>query len=135
MIVIREVDPKEFEGPLLLADAICFPEDAPIEAFKDWHWWGAFEGKELVGYAALAFPSADVAVFERVGVLPRARGQGLQVRFLKKAMALARLWGIKYVVSYTAADNHASIKSFRKAGFGEFWMHCFPTSVSFVRAT
>lgn len=92
--------------------AVCLPgDDVPAEDFTR-EWWIARSGKDPVGFCCLSDLGDGVAYLELVAVMPKARGQRLQVRLMATALRHARKIGLKVAVSYTAHWNHGSSNSF-----------------------
>lgn len=85
-------------------------------------WWVAFKGKVPVGFVGVVdstkVPNALYLFI--VGVIPSARGDGIQKRLTKKVLRYARERGRRYVVSDTVNTNVASMRSFVRSGFIPF---------------
>lgn len=106
-------------------DTICFP--APDRSFAngpDYHWWVAYEGGKPVAYAGLYVQTKGLeAHFERCGVIPSARGKGLQRALIKARLAWCRRRGLLVAKTYTTGPSHAdgansfSIGNLRACGF------------------
>jgi GNAT superfamily N-acetyltransferase len=98
-------------GLILDLDRLVFPADAPPMLMSA-EWWVAAEyggehGPREVGYAGAAIWSGALYLC-RAGVLPSARGQGLQRRFIRVRERWARKAGLLRAYSYT---HHASLSS------------------------
>lgn len=78
-------------------------------------WWIAEAGDDPVGFIGLRIGSAGASI-ERVGVLPEARGGGLQKRLCRVAMRYARRNGIRRVFTYVMASNIPSLRSLLAVG-------------------
>lgn len=99
-------------GPLRDMDAVCFPTDTSFWNDERYHWWRIGN----LAYAGLRVEKG-VAHFTRAGVMPDARGQGLQKLLIKARLAWCKRRGIKTVKTYTSFDNTASIASLKACGF------------------
>ena len=116
-------------GPLRDMDAVCFPTDTSFWNDERYHWWVIGD----VAYAGLRIDkekvrtekrgeeprtvTVEIAHFTRAGVVPEARGQGLQKLLIKARLAWCKRRGIKTVKTYTSSDNTASIASLKACGF------------------
>lgn len=102
-------------------DALCLPEDAPMAQDTLDHslWWvGRLEGTgEPVAYAGLYTGMESEAWLVRAGVLPVARGCGLQRRLIGVRLRAARAAGYGKVATYTVAYNVRSQRSLIHCGF------------------
>jgi GNAT superfamily N-acetyltransferase len=92
-----------------------------IPRWQTGDWWIAFERgtKEEVAFASLR-PSQrwDRTGYMNVaGVLPRARGHGLQRRLIRHRLKQARRYGWHTVITDTILDNAASMNSLIASGF------------------
>ena len=84
-------------------------------------WWIAYDGGNPVGFAVLC-PSVrwcDCGYLSRAGVIPSARGKGLQKKLIRARMRKARSVGYRWLVSDTT-DNPASSNSLIATGFKLF---------------
>jgi GNAT superfamily N-acetyltransferase len=103
----------------------------PPEAIRSWYaelggrweeggyYWGAFEGRRLIGYAGL-IPSrrfSDAVYLHCAGVLPEARGKRLQRRLIRTRLAWARRSGYLWAVTYVMPYNVPSLRSLIACGF------------------
>lgn len=98
----------------------CFPEDTPYgKVGSGLTWWIVWNSKgKAVGFAGSKLWSPDNAVFLcRAGVLPEARGHGLQRRLIRARLRHAREIGATGAMTYTAADNIASMINLIRCGF------------------
>jgi ribosomal protein S18 acetylase RimI-like enzyme len=81
--------------------------------------------KEIVGYAGHRLPPElpGMAFLSRSGVLPEARGIGIQKRLIRARLAHIRRHspGVTHAVTYTAVSNAASSNSLIACGFKLFW--------------
>jgi GNAT superfamily N-acetyltransferase len=80
------------------------------------HWVVYDEDKDPVAYLSARLEGTRMYIAS-VGVLPHARGNRLQVRLMRAAMAWARGEGAELAWSYTSPLNVASANSFIAAGF------------------
>lgn len=99
-------------------DKVCFPADARPD--PDALWWLAFQGEDPIGYAGMDLvqrPDGLVGYMTRCGVLPEARGRGVQKRLLTARIRYAHRMACSRVVTYTVASNPASINSLIHRGF------------------
>lgn len=101
-------------GPLRDMDAACFPTDTSFWNDERYHWWRIGD----VAYAGLRVDKkTNTAHFTRAGVMPEARGQGLQKVLIKARLTWCKRAGVRTVKTYTSIDNHASIASLKACGF------------------
>ena len=82
-------------------------------------WWLAKDEGDIVGYcgAKAASTEASAIYLIRAGVLPEARGQGLQTRMIKSRLAWAKKKGYTSAITDTACDNIHSMRNLIAAGF------------------
>lgn len=83
-------------------------------------WWLARDDDgDPVGYcgACIEPESPRVCYLIRAGVLPDARGQGLQRRMIAARLAWARGQGLTTAITYTTATNVRSMRSLARARF------------------
>lgn len=104
MALLRELDRK------------CFPWDSP-PAFSGTWWWLAYDGDDPVGYAGLEHLYHDRGFLSRVGVLPSARGHGLQRRLVRARERGARARDLKRMVTYTSKENVVSSNNLIRCGY------------------
>lgn len=121
---IRQTDDLDAVSEM---DRVCFPTDSAIDedtlAHSVW-WFAELEGRP-VAYAGLLCQhpgTAQVGAYEkaflcRAGVLPEARGTGLQVRLIRARVAFAKRVGVPRVYTYVATCGVASMRSLVKCGF------------------
>jgi GNAT superfamily N-acetyltransferase len=100
-------------------DRECFADEAsPVDL--DTHnpecWLAVTAEGAPVAYA-VAVLIDGVAYLRRVGVVPEARGHGLQRRLIRARVAWARGVGASRVETYTAHDNPYSMASLIACGF------------------
>lgn len=121
MISIRRTEDVDLVAEL---DRACFSTDAPMvqEKIDQACWWVAKLAGEPVGYAGLLSQDGGARAFLcRAGVLPQARGGGLQKRLLRAREAHARKVGIPRLYTYTSVFNHASTNSLLSAGYRPYY--------------
>lgn len=107
---------------LVWLDAQCFPEDLPA-VVPGAAWWVAGPPTDPVAYAAVKVKlesSKPVAYMYRAGVMPAARGTGLQRRLLSTREVWAKRQGIAEAVTCTSVENAASMRSLIGAGYRPF---------------
>ncbi len=104
---------------LLDLQRVCLPADEPYDTARGW-WWVALTADDVpVAFAGLTETWADrrMGYLCRAGVIPAARGAGLQKRLIRARLQCARRIGMREVVTDTAAGNHASANSLIGCGF------------------
>jgi GNAT superfamily N-acetyltransferase len=79
-------------------------------------WWAVWSGGEAVGFAG-AKPDGKDAQLTRAGLLPSARGAGLQRRLIQARLKWARERGARNALTYTSALNVASMRQLVREGF------------------
>lgn len=85
-------------------------------------WWVAEQDGEPVAYAGLLPQEADGKAFLlRAGVIPAARGLGLQKRLIRVRVAHARKLGLFRVYTYVNASGYASMRSLLSCGFKPYF--------------
>lgn len=91
----------------------------PPEWPGDHHtFWVAWRGEQPVGFCSAVFLPIEGAVFlSSAGVLPVARGKGLQRRMIATRCRWARQHGARWVVTYAVAGNWPSLTNLLRAGF------------------
>lgn len=96
---------------------ICLPSDEFPSGGQLWvcH---ADDGTPVAFCSACVLPAETGTVFlSSAGVLPCARGQGLQRRMIYTRLNWARTQDATHVITYTVYDNYASIINLLDAGF------------------
>src|ERR1019366_3836721 len=81
------------------------------------YWFVIFDNKQWVGYAALRVHDAITLYSGPTYIKPDFRGQGLQVKLLKKRINLAKKLGYSRIISSTYYHNYPSNNSLIKCGF------------------
>lgn len=96
----------------------CFGSRAPMPTFDLGHWWFASNGVMVVGFAGMlkSRSTAQGGYLFRVGVLENARGNGLQLRFIRVRERKARQLGMAQMVSDTC-DSIVSANNLIHAGY------------------
>lgn len=113
-----ELDDPDLDAVLDL-DRQLLPS-APWPPHPRTEWWAAFDvDGRIVGYGGGLPPGSDASIYylSRAGVLPEARGHGLQRRLIHVRVAAARKHACASVVTYTSTDNAPSMNSLIAAGF------------------
>ncbi len=120
ILSIREVR-FEDEAPVIISmDAALFDAvDAPFPGGAGFWWLVYDEYYSLpIGYANLrrSHKWADCGFLARAGLLPEARGHGVQKRLIRARIAKARRIGWSYLITNTYR-NPASVNSLIACGF------------------
>lgn len=104
-----------------LMDRVCFPDDE-TETFEGSELWFVVNDEHNpVAYAAGNVYRPDKALYlNRAGVLPEARGSGLQRRLVRARVAWAKGRGLRMVYTYTVPSNIHSINNLIACGFNAF---------------
>jgi GNAT superfamily N-acetyltransferase len=92
--------------------AACLPGDLSVECFD--FAWGAYSGRQCVGFVGFGRWADDLFYLERAAVLPAHAGRGVYRRLLRAAL---RGLPSGYAVTYTALQNHGSSNGLIAAGF------------------
>jgi GNAT superfamily N-acetyltransferase len=103
----------------------CLPGDDPCP-YKDADvWFIAYAGTVPVGFAGIRPLPSDPSCWYlcRAGVIPAARGQGIQKRLIRRRLEAARKAGAAWVVTDTRASNCASSNSLIREGFTTYNPH------------
>ncbi len=99
-------------------DRIVFGDEPLGVLLKSSTWWVAREGGHVVAYAGAELTDDGKYMFlSRAGVLPVARGRGLQKRLIDVRLKWARAQGATHAWTYTSWDNVVSQASLVKRGF------------------
>jgi GNAT superfamily N-acetyltransferase len=114
---IRKVDGgKEAVAHCLLwLQHECLPHDEPLPA-NEGFWWIAYQGGNPVAFCSLKELSGGLCYLSRSGVLPHARGQGIQKRMIRTRLRFAKRIGAVEVCTDTS-HNPASANSLIAEGF------------------
>jgi ribosomal protein S18 acetylase RimI-like enzyme len=113
----RRVDAKAHRRTLDALHTLTFPSDTPPSWRADGLAWIVYDGGEPVAFL-YAEPLPDSWYFSRVGVMPAARGRGLQ----RRLMRLMRKATAGCVLISTTYQNPASANNFVR----EQWMTYLP---------
>ena len=83
------------------------------------HWWVVFDGGSPVGFASLTLydDERNTAFLSLAGVIPSARGKGLQRKLIKRRVDKSIELGAGRVITYVAPDNVISGNNLIKCGF------------------
>ncbi len=116
MNIHRAKTPDDFAAIDVL-QAICPPGDRPAKT-NIGAWWIAYDDGEPIAFAGIR-PSLrwiDCMYLCRSGVVPEARGKGLQKRLIRVRAAYARQMSMNWLISDTTC-NPASANSLIACGF------------------
>jgi len=120
--MIKRVDIRKesVQDKLSVLQNKCLPFDTPYDT-NFGSWWIATENGVDIGFAGLVrtVSWADCGYLCRAGVVPSARGQGLQKQFIRVRIRQAKALGWRWVVTDTT-DNPASANSLIATGFKLF---------------
>ncbi len=116
MIRFRTVSPADMRLPSL--QEACLPGDEPRDFSRDVVWIGVDPAGFDVAFCAMRLLSDGQWYLSRAGVVPEARGKGLQKRMIRLRVAHARRHqpGCT-VITDTTHDNYASANSLMACGF------------------
>lgn len=115
--MIRRARPDDFDA-IEAADKVCFPFDKPYPfAWKKNLSWVAEEKGEVVAYLSAHPLKRGVLFFSRVGVMPCARGSGMQRRLMLALEKQARVDGWREIVTYTVGGNGWSTRNILASGY------------------
>jgi len=120
--MIKRVDIRK-ESVQLKLSALqnkCLPFDTPYDT-NFGSWWIATANGVDIGFAGLVRTVSwtDCGYLCRAGVVPAARGQGLQKQFIRVRLRQAKALGWRWVVTDTT-DNPASANNLIATGFKLF---------------
>lgn len=99
---------------------ICFGAIYETErCLSDTHLWIARSDGCPVAFASLTvYPDVpETAFLSLSGVIPSARGQGLQRKLIVKREAMCKKLGITRIISYASYDNIPSANNLIKCGY------------------
>lgn len=116
--MIRRATPDDIEA-IEAADRVCFPLDKPYMFGweKNLSWVATDNKGEIVGYLSAHPLKRGVLFFSRVGVMPCARGYGLQRKLMGAMERHARADGWREIVTYTVGINGWSTRNILAAGY------------------
>lgn len=84
---------------------------------QDHEWWIVYDEEwEPIAYSGMSIHD-DIAYYARVGVLHRARGNGLQKKLSRKMESYARKQGCIYMYTYVAVHNPISANNLIALGY------------------
>lgn len=116
-------DVKEAEEVLHAMHTLTFPEDSQPEWQGTGMCWITYDGSDPVAFI-YAEPMPDGSLyFSRVGVMPAARGKGLQRKLMRLMVKAARAGGHPVIVS-TTYQNPPSANNFVR----EQWLTYLPVT-------
>lgn len=117
---VRKLE-KYDHGMILDLDAQFF--SVPPDVGEETAWWVAYDEHDTpIAYAGAMMWGPDAAVyFHRVGVLPSARGRGLQRRLIHVRERWGRTQGASTAYTYTAATNVVSANNLIRCGY-KLWI-------------
>jgi RimJ/RimL family protein N-acetyltransferase len=118
---IRKVTEYREKEQVFALDLLCFSADdgslGSIEDLNGSDWWLVWdENNEPVGYCGIVVYDG-FAIHKRCGVLPRARGNGLQKKMLRLRENFARKAGCESVSTYVSIYNAPSANNLIKSGY------------------
>jgi len=120
--MIKRVDIRKesVQLKLLALQKICLPHDQPYDT-NFGSWWIATQDGNDIGFAGLVRSVSwnDCGYLCRAGVVPAARGRGLQKQFIRVRVRQAKALGWNWVVTDTRL-NPASANSLISCGFKMF---------------
>jgi GNAT superfamily N-acetyltransferase len=100
----------------------CLPSDAAAPYRHGSQWWLVrAEDGTPVAFAGVNHIAGKMSYLCRAGVLPAARGSGLQKRLIRVRVAAARRRGSVAVITDTTRANIASSNSLIACGFRTYW--------------
>jgi GNAT superfamily N-acetyltransferase len=116
-VVVKKVDASKeaISHCILWLQTTCLPHDEP-RALKGDEWWIAYQDGLPVAFAAMRMINKTDAYLSRAGVLPAARGHGIQKRLIRARVQYAKKQGVTTVLTDTT-DNPASANSLISQGF------------------
>lgn len=120
--MIKRVDIRKqsVQDKLSALQELCLPYDKPVDT-NFGCWWIASKDGVDIGFAGLTRTVSwvDCGYLCRAGVVPNARGQGLQKKFIRARIRQAKALGWKWLVTDTRF-NPASANSLISCGFKMF---------------
>jgi predicted acetyltransferase len=115
MIRFSRVNPRNRN--LVMLQAACLPNDIPRDFSADTVWIGR-EGRTPVAFCSIRALDDGQWYLSRAGVVPSARGKGLQKRMIRLRVAFARAHDAgATVITDCTFDNYASANSLMTCGF------------------
>jgi uncharacterized protein len=129
-LTTRRLDPGDFEAWHVLNAAYCAEVQVPLQGTREQrhagfsaqakagHWWGHFDGDQLIGTAALNASYKHVGQVGGVYTRPGYRGRGLASLTMQ---ALMRDAGDRHrlerLILFTGEDNRAARRLYESLGF------------------
>jgi len=118
---IYQVDPShtDVQTQLAFMHLTCFPDVEQVTQVGDWWFAYAIGTTEPVAFAGLwkSQREESAGYLARAGVMPSARGHGLQKRLIKSREVAARKKGWHLLFSDTFPGNAHSLNNLFAAGF------------------
>ena len=113
-VTLRKVDDVEEAHEI---HRLAFPCDHwPGDAHE--YWIATDESGHVVGICSCVFwEDIQVVYLSRAAVIKRAQGYGLQRRMIRARVNWARQQGARFICTYCARKNYASMVSLLKSGF------------------
>jgi GNAT superfamily N-acetyltransferase len=109
---IRHADCRQSLTRLAIIDIHeeCFGDEIDCPSLKEGYWWVVWDDDTPVGFCCLrrAAATPGAGYLARSGVMPRARGYGLQKRLIAVREEKARALGLIRMVSDTTENVHSS---------------------------
>lgn len=122
MIRFHTASPADFRLPYLQES--CLPGDDPRDFSKDTVWIGTDASGLDVAFCSLRPLDDGQWYLSRAGVIPSARGAGLQKRMIRLRIRHVRCKAPgAMLITDTALDNHASSNSLMACGFQLYEPH------------
>lgn len=97
---------------------VCLEHDEPLDPQTDGTWWISYDEHGYTGFGSVR-PSQrwhDTIYLSRAGVLPHARGQGIQRKLISVRLTYAKRNGFTWAISDTF-DNIPSANNLIASGF------------------
>ena len=117
--MIRSVETDSDRRWLRWLDGECFPDDKPLRFDDAKEWALAWNGGDAVAFCGWR-PHGPFGFLSRAGVLPSARGRGLQKAMIDHREQAIRSTGLSVSVTYTEAYSAASMRSLIACGYRPF---------------
>lgn len=119
---IRKVDGGKKSDLLHRLHDDIFGDSAPQIDTNYGHHWVVYNGADPVGFACLVMSTlaSDVGYLKRAGVMPVARGYGLQRKLIAVREAQARRNGWSRMITDTTFNNVQSSNNLIRAGYHLF---------------
>lgn len=99
-------------------DSRLFTDEERVDYIDESVWWVGWKDEVPVAYAGARYiPEANAVFLSRAGVLPEARGQGIQRKLISLRLRWANTTGAKNAITYTHPLNHPSANNLIRSGF------------------